>query len=197
MTQPAEKICYLMRGLPSCGKSFTAKKLAGTTGLICETDDYFHTQVGSDPTQFNFKDELMDEARRWNLARFKKAIDEGITPVIVDRGNSLSLDSKEYAQYAVQHGYKVELKEPDSEWWQEIRVLLKHKKYTMPVLEKWAEKLSQMNRTTHRVPASTILRWMSKWRWDVTITDILNYNPAPSEGATDDAPAHSASKAKV
>src|SRR5687768_12834933 len=41
-----DKIVYLMRGLPSCGKSTTAKKLAGDTGVICETDEYFYTQVG-------------------------------------------------------------------------------------------------------------------------------------------------------
>jgi hypothetical protein len=164
-----------MRGLPSCGKSYTARRLAGAGGIVCETDEYFHTQVGDDPTRFNYRADLLQAARQWNFERFARAIDEGISPVIVDRGNSLSLESKEYAQYAAQRGYRVELKEPESEWWQEVRVLLKHKKHTMPVLEHWAHRLAQMSRSTHRVPAATILLWMQKWKWDVTIEDILTF----------------------
>lgn len=186
-----EKVVYLMRGLPSCGKSTTARKLAGQSGIICETDVYFYTQVGDDPTHFDYRDDLMEEARRWNLERFKKAIDEGISPVIVDRGNSRSLESKVYAQYAIDHGYQVELKEPESEWWQEIRILLKHKRYTRPVLHDWAKRLSELSRQTHRVPASLISDWMDKWKWDLTVQDILDYEgeqetPAPPD-ATEDA----------
>jgi len=174
------KLCYLMRGLPSCGKSYTARQLAGATGVICETDEYFHAHVGDDPAHYTYRDELLGHARRWNFARFKKAIDEGVSPVIVDRGNSLSEESREYVRYAVQHGYSVELREPDSPWWQEVRVLLKHKKYTRPVLEEWSRKLAEKSRATHRVPAEMIFRWMLKWKWDVTIEDILNYEAKPA-----------------
>src|SRR5688500_11292648 len=104
----SDKIVYLMRGLPSCGKSTTAKKLAGATGVICETDEYFYTQVGDDPTKFDYRAELMEDARRWNFERFKKAIDGGVSPVIVDRGNSRSLESQQYIFYAMERGYKVE-----------------------------------------------------------------------------------------
>src|SRR5687767_6999807 len=100
----SEKIVYLMRGLPSCGKSTTARKLAGQTGVICETDEYFYTQVGDNPTRFDFRAELMEQARAWNLDRFKAAIDQGITPVVVDRGNSRSLESQAYARYAIDRG---------------------------------------------------------------------------------------------
>jgi predicted kinase len=173
----SEKIVYLMRGLPSCGKSHTARRLAGAGGLICETDEYFYTQVGTDPTKFNYKRELQQAACDWNFARFCNAVDQGITPVIVDRGNSRSLESKRYAGYAVEHGYRVELVEPDSPWWQEIRVLLKYRRLTRPALYEWAEKLSEMSRSTHRVPASTIRDWMDGWKWDLTVEDILNFEP--------------------
>ena len=172
-----EKLVYLMRGLPSCGKSTTARKLAGETGVVCETDEYFYTQIGDDPTKFDYREGLMEEARRWNFERFKRAIDEGVTPVVVDRGNSRSTESKMYAQYALDHGYKVELREPDSEWWQEIRVLLKYKKLTKPALYEWADRLAALNRDTHRVPAATIKRWMDKWKWDLTVEDIVSYEP--------------------
>ncbi len=179
-----EKVVYLMRGLPSCGKSTTARRLAGETGVICETDEYFYTQVGDDPTKFDYRKELMGEARRWNFERFKRAVDEGRSPVIVDRGNSRSTESKVYAQYALDRGYRVELREPESEWWQEIRVLLKYKELTKPALDAWAEELSKLSKQTHRVPTSTIRRWMAKWKWDLTLEDILAYE-SDGESASD------------
>jgi len=171
----APRIVYLMRGLPSCGKSTTARKLIGDTGMICETDEYFFKHVGDNPEEFTYDDELMETARAWNLERFKKAVDEGVSPIVVDRGNSLSLESKVYAVYARDRGYEVQLKEPESQWWQEIRVLLKYKKLTKPALYEWAQTLAEMNQSTHRTSARTIKRWMDNWRWDVTIEDILKY----------------------
>src|SRR3954465_5626008 len=71
--------------------------------------------------------------------------------------------------------------EPNSWWWQEIRVLLKYKRMTRPALYEWAEKLSEMSRETHRVPAKTIRDWMDSWKWDLTVEDILNFEPEPEE----------------
>ena len=171
----SEKVVYLMRGLPSCGKSHKARLLAGAGGFVAETDEYFYTQVGSDPARFDYRAELMPAARQWNFERFTRAVDAGISPIVVDRGNSLSLESQRYARYAADRGYTVELAEPDTWWWQEIRVLLKYRKYTMPVLENWAKRLARMSRSTHRVPLKTILRWMDKWKSDVTVDDILKF----------------------
>src|SRR6267142_5604312 len=182
----SQKIVYLMRGLPSCGKSFKAKQLAAAGGLICETDEYFHTQVGDDPARYNYRRELQQTACDWNFDRFCRAIDEGISPIIVDRGNSRSLESRRYARYAAERGYQVEMVEPDSPWWQEIRVLLKYKRMTRPALYEWAEKLSEMSRETHRVPAKTIREWMDSWKWDLTVEDILNYEPEPEPQEEDD-----------
>ena len=173
----SEKIVYLMRGLPSCGKSTKARELAGSGGLICETDEYFYTQVGNDPTKYNYRKELQQVACDWNFERFCRAVDEGISPIIVDRGNSRSLESRRYVRYAVEREYAVEMVEPDSWWWQEIRVLLKYKRLTKPALYEWAEKLSEMSRSTHRVPASTIKDWMDGWKWDLTVDEILNFEP--------------------
>lgn len=176
MHHPADfLIVYLMRGLPSCGKSFTAKKLAGGRGIVLETDEFFHTQVGDDPASYDYRPELLQKAREWNFQRFVQAVESGISPIVVDRGNSLCQESKRYARYAVDHGYRVELKEPESEWWQEIRVLLKYKELTKEALYEWADRLAQMSRATHRVPSSTIRRWMDHWKHDLTVADILSY----------------------
>ncbi|NQV31231.1 MAG: AAA family ATPase [Phycisphaeraceae bacterium] len=170
----SDRIVYLMRGLPSCGKSYTAQKLCAESGVICETDEYFYTQVGSDPKRYDYHNDLLPEARRWNLERFKRAVDGGISPVVVDRGNGRNQESEDYARYAVNRGYQVDLKEPDSDWWQEIRVLLKYKEVTREILYQWADRLAEMSRSNHRVPASTIRNWMDHWKYDLTVEDILH-----------------------
>ena len=162
-----------MRGLPSCGKSHMARRLAGDDGVICETDEFFYTEVGDDPSQFNYDAACMDEAPDWNFERFCQAVESDVPRVIVGRGNSRSRESCIYIEFAMAHGHRVELKEPDSEWWQEIRVLLKYRDLTGPALDEWADRLAEMNRTTHRTPAKTIRRWMSKWKHDLTIEDML------------------------
>lgn len=169
------RVVYLMRGLPSSGKSYTARKLAGDTGLVCETDEYFYTQVGDDPERYDYRRELLEVARRWNFERFQKAVGEGVTPIVVDRGNALTEDTRVYAQFALDHGYRVELREPESEWWQEIRVLLKYKQHTRPILRRWAGILAKMSRAGHRVPEDAILRQMRSWKFNLSVEQILQY----------------------
>ena len=179
MSQPT---VHLMRGLPSCGKSYTAARLAGADGVVCTTDEYFYTEVGDDPTRFDYRSDLLETARRWNFERFCRAVDDRRSPIVVDRGNGLNVESQVYVRYAFDRDYRVELTEPASEWWQELRVLLKYKEHTGPVLDDWAVRLAEMNRATHRTPAATIRRWMAKWRSDLTVEQILRYRPPVDDG---------------
>ncbi|MGB7347714.1 MAG: AAA family ATPase [Pirellulaceae bacterium] len=170
----SERIVYLMRGLPSCGKSHTARSLVGPDGVVLETDQYFYTCVGDDPAHYDYQSDLLDDARSWNLKRFRQALSQGVSPIVVDRGNGLNQESCEYILIAQEHSYAVELREPDSPWWIELRVLLKYKQYVAPELfDAWAEKLAESSKQTHRVPAETIRRWMQAWRSDLTVNDIL------------------------
>jgi hypothetical protein len=174
-----QNVVYLMRGLPGCGKSHRAKRLAGEQGVVLETDEYFYTQAGTDSTSFDFSKDLLPEARRWNLARMKGALVAGVSPIVVDRGNGLNVETREFAALAVEHGYAVELAEPDSLWWQELRVLLKYEEFVGEKLfDAWAEKLADSTWQGHRVPASTIRRWMQHWRHDVTVDQILHCSDA-------------------
>ena len=104
------KLVLLMRGLPSCGKSHTARRLAGADGVVLETDQYFYTQVGDDPGSYDYSEELLADARKWNLNRFRDALSHGVTPIVVDRGNGLNRESREYVVAAHEQGYEVELR---------------------------------------------------------------------------------------
>ncbi len=183
--KPTAKVVYLMRGLPSCGKSHRSKQLAGTDGVICETDEFFFTQVGQDVKKFDYSSRRLQEARDWNYDRFVSAIDRLCSPIVVDRGNGLNLETQRYARYAIENGYSVSLAEPNSSWWQELRVLLKYKKHTGPVLDEWAKNLAKMNRSTHRTPSKTIRRWMQNWVTSISIESIMSYSePRPTNFRT-------------
>ena len=171
------RIVYLMRGLPACGKTHTARKLAGDTGIVLETDEFFYTQVGTDYTTYDFSEDLLPAARRWVVERFQVAISRDVSPIVIDRGNGLNRESQVFARYALDHNYRAELREPESEWWQEIRVLLKYKEFTQPILDQWADRLAEISRGSHRVPAETIRSWMTSWRHDLTVEEILAYTP--------------------
>ena len=171
----SDRVVYLMRGLPACGKSFTARKLAGESGVVCETDEYFYTQVGDDPRRYDYRADLLPQARQWCFERYRQALKDGRSPVVVDRGNGRNLETQQFARCAVEHGYRLELAEPESEWWQEIRVLLKYKEHTREVLYKWADTLAAKSQATHRVPAATIRHWMDHWHSGLTVEEIINY----------------------
>ncbi len=172
--ETVSKQVYLMRGLPACGKSHMARRLARSSGLVLETDQYFYTQVGGDPARYDYSDDLLPEARAWNLERFQRAVAQEVSPIVVDRGNGLNAETRAYAVYAVQRGYRVDLAEPDSAWWQELKVLLKYRQHVDDeVFSIWARKLADSTRDTHRVPASTIHHWMNSWRHDLTVEDIV------------------------
>ena len=76
-----KKELIVLRGLPSSGKSYLAKQLAGETGSVFSADD-FHTDPKTG--KYNWKPENLSKAHKWNHERVKKAIEEGISPVVID-----------------------------------------------------------------------------------------------------------------
>lgn len=167
------KSVYLMRGLPCCGKSHMAARLAGEDGVVLETDQYFYTEVGDDPSYYNFDKSLLPAARDWILEQYRAALGAGRSPIVLDRGNGRNAESRVFVELADTYGYQVELREPDSPWWQDLRVLLKYSEFVADELfDQWAEALAEKSRTGHRTPATTIRRWMRGWKHDLTVDDI-------------------------
>ena len=107
----------------------------------------------------------------------QQAIADGTSPIVVDRGNGLNAPTQEYVCYALRHGYQVELREPDSPWWSEIRELLRDNQTNETTLRAWAARLADLSRQNHHVPLATILDWMFAWKPDLTVEDIANLKP--------------------
>jgi SAM-dependent methyltransferase len=157
------KVMVLMRGFPSCGKSKAARKLAKSGGVVFEFDEYFYTQVGEDSSKYDWSSDLLPKAREWNLDRILPAIDSGVSPIIIDSDNEPGRFTKKYVAHAIDRGYQIQFKEPDSTWWRAIRVLLRDKHANAEGLRAWAHALTQMSKTTHRVSVQEMLRRIEKW----------------------------------
>ena len=83
--------------------------------------------------------------------------------------------------------HAIELAEPDSPWWQDLRVLLKYKDFVdTKLFDAWAQKLAQSTQNGHRVPASAIRSWMQHWRHDLTVEQILAQPRNEFDGAAPD-----------
>lgn len=157
-TPENEKILFIVRGLPGAGKSTLAKQLAGEKGVSYSTDDFF-----MNAGKYQFDPNLLPSAHNWNFSRSVKAIDEGISPIVIDNTNVQAWEAKRYVKYAIDHGYKVEVREPDTPWKFDAKELAKRNK--------------------HGVTQAVIEKRLKKWDQDITVDDILNsVDPYDSKG---------------
>ncbi len=118
------KTLILMRGIPGSGKSHKARSLKGATGVIFSTDDFWgdnyranFDQAKQDGTVHH----LLGKYHRQNLERTIQAMDQGISPVIVDNTNVRLRDMQPYVDAAEQRGYQVRYEESDLPQWQDYR----------------------------------------------------------------------------
>lgn len=166
-------VMILMRGLPSCGKSTTARRLVENGGVVLEFDEYFYLHVGSNPKRYDWDSHLLPAARRHFYGRIKDAVDAQTSRIVIDNDNTLHRSTAAYVSYADAQGYVVEFREPDSPWWRAIRELLDDKERHAADLRRWASKLALMSRATHRVPFDTFQRRIAQWQSDLTVADIV------------------------
>lgn len=141
------KTVYLMRGLPGSGKSHRARRLAGADGVVLETDQYFYTQVGEDPAWYDFSEALLPAARQWNFDRFCNAITHGVSPIVVDRGNGLNSETRQYAVHAVEQGWHLKVLH------RRIRTKKGHPLKWMPLVVGAGTHLGRSSLLVHRLEA--------------------------------------------
>lgn len=143
-----EKVLIILRGIPGSGKSYTSQEFSDDGSNVFSTDDYF-MQDGN----YVFNPSKLSAAHQWNQKRAIEAMDAGVTPVVIDNTNVQAWEAKGYVQAAVERGYRIEVREPETPW-----------KFD-------AEELAKRNQ--HGVPIEAIKRMLNRWEPDITVDDIL------------------------
>ncbi|SPP76392.1 NEDD4-binding protein 2 [Drosophila guanche] len=154
--QAGQRVMIIMRGPPGSGKSTLAESLLRQCRLlehndvldfVYSTDDYFKSRRGYEynPTQ-------LPTAHEWNKERVRQKASLGWSPIIVDNTNIMVWEMQPYVQIAVQHGYVLELLEPQTSW------------------SKSASKLAQKN--IHQVPRENIQRMLERYE-KTSVPDLI------------------------
>ena len=120
----------------------------------------------------NWHGSKMKQAHGDNLTRFKLAVDQGVSPVIVDNTNVVASQPAAYVRYAQDAGYEIRIQEPTSPHWEAHRDLLADKYQNREKLEDFAKLLADKN--THGVPLDSIKNMMAKWQHNLKVKDILD-----------------------
>ena len=129
------KKVIIMRGIPGSGKSTMAQQLAGDTGKIHSTDDYFMKDG-----KYEFDTNKLRRNHQLNFQAFKRDLALGISPVIVDNTNSQKWEYENYTKAAEDAGYEVEV------------VQVPH-----------IDPKHAAQRNTHGVPEESIRRMIARW----------------------------------
>uniref|UniRef100_W5MNP4 NEDD4 binding protein 2-like 1 n=1 Tax=Lepisosteus oculatus TaxID=7918 RepID=W5MNP4_LEPOC len=142
---------YILRGLPGSGKSTLARQIKNTHGnaSIFSTDDFFRDRNG----EYKFKAYLLKTAHKWNQKRAREALENGESPVIIDNTNIHLWEMKPYVEMALEFGYYVNFKEPETSW--------KNNVYKL------------QSKTNYGVPEETIQRMKDEFEQVYSIHDVL------------------------
>lgn len=162
-----EKTVYILRGVSGTGKSTMSKELQQQFGVGTISADHFFT----DPVtgRYNFDPSKIGEAHRQAQAEFAKAINSGQQIIIVDNTNTTFSEMKYYAKMAVDHGYKVEFKEPD--WHPSLKT--PQGKWNADFIEQLqqSDERKSQNKT---LPRNVIDRMVNRYQYNPTIESVLN-----------------------
>ena len=167
-----QKKLIILRGLPFCGKSYTAKELASknTDAIILSTDEYWYKINKPDkPEEYSFSPRFLGDAHNWNQQRAHRLIEQGSPYLIIDNTNTTAKEfCCDYLRYAHFQDYEIEIREPSSPQWLEIEKLLYNKRDNKKALKDWSHKLAEGSKGIHDVPFFAIERMI--WRWEVDLT---------------------------
>ena len=108
-----DRILYILRSPSGSGKSFLAKEL-GKGGVVFSSDDFWYRDG-----KYQFDITKLGAAHKWNYERSKKAMEQGISPIVIDNTNTTKKECKVYLELGLEHGYNVKYAEPN--WHPELK----------------------------------------------------------------------------
>jgi predicted kinase len=144
----------LMRGVSGSGKSTMARKIAAMHDLsvILSTDDFFMKDG-----EYRFDPSRLGEYHAANVKRVETAMGDECPCVIVDNTNTQSWEMKPYVELAMEHGYDVQIVEPEPVSFEEL-------------MNRQAQRADQ----NKALPAEVVKRMLSRYEKNVTVEKILN-----------------------
>jgi len=111
-----KKKLIIMRGISGSGKSTLAKSTQKELGgLIFSTDDFFMQD-----NQYKFDPKMIGINHQKNQDRTRKAMEDGISPIIIDNTNTQAWEMKAYVDLADEYGYEIIIKQPGDEDFPEV-----------------------------------------------------------------------------
>lgn len=160
-----------MRGPPGSGKSSTVMRLIRDGGVVFSTDDYFSkdNQEYIDQMTLARKLQLMPFYHQLNQDRVIKAMEQGISPIVIDNTNITKRAMKPYVNLGLSYKYEVRFVEPQSPIWEKIRKMMY---FRDPLkMRAVAQELEGLNK--HGVPADSIYDMLMHWHNDPKIEDFF------------------------
>ena len=167
-------LMFIMRGIPSSGKSTTARKIAArlTDAVICSADHYF----GNTPEEYkaNFHGSKLAAAHAACRELAEKTMMQGKT-VIVDNCNVKREHYAEYIALAIKYGYTPLIIESAwSEWRNRIKPAIlgyqlnqgggvPYSSSRRELALEVAQECAKRNDATHGCPSVTILKMMREY----------------------------------
>jgi predicted kinase len=192
-----KKTLIIMRGIPGAGKSRKVQSLlikyGGDAGHVFSTDNTYipETLRRRKNNEFVPEAEELEEytrnypkdaegaskAHQQTLERAKYAIDNGMSPVIVDNTNISWRAMQSYVEYADKAGYEIRLEEPESPWWKEYRPYLRDKDNpeNAAKLAEFQKILVAQNK--HGVPKDVIANMIKSWQ-EIDLDEKLGRHPS-------------------
>ncbi len=155
-----KKKLWIIRGIPSSGKSFKARELVGKNGHVFSGDDY-HTDPKTG--EYNWKPENVRQGHIWNHNRVIEAIKNNWSPICVDNTHIRLWELKKLKPIillGIENNYKISIEEPNPTWYF----------YKMAFN---ADFLFEKNKKTHNVPLESIKKMIEDYVPNISVEDIL------------------------
>jgi predicted kinase len=173
------KKCFLFRGLPSSGKSYSAIKLAESYGIqnpkdiICSADHFW----GETKEEYikNWCIEKLGQAHKSCQTKARTLMQRQENVVIIDNTNTRISEAMPYFEMAVQYGYHFQVREAESPWWLEkIKPYLHDKVLYQKELKEGLKILFEKNQESHGVPLDAFEKMLNRYVPEISIPGLAN-----------------------